>query len=167
MKLSNSWIVKTNVFILLVAPSGKGKSPSNQVFMSTLLKIEEEERKSFDAQQKESMKRRKEAKLGNRDSGVVEDTEDVEEDETCDKFDMEKRLFNKKTRIIETSTPEALILNLYYGSKVLLVKADEWMVFLISIFDNNNLNMTGVSYKVCGKSRQHLCHMFCIFWRSD
>ena len=40
----------------------------------------------------------------------------------------ERNLFDKKTRIIEQSTPEALILNLHFGSPCLLIKADEFAV---------------------------------------
>ena len=86
--------------------------------------MEEEEKRSFDS---ENFRKKKKRKIS--DNVVAEsNTCLAEAEEYYEDRHPEKNLFHKKTRIIEQATPEALILNLYYGSPSLLIKADEFAV---------------------------------------
>ena len=113
--------MKQNLFILLVAPQGAGKTPASQVFLAPLLKIEEEDKRAFDADNIRSKKKRK---IDSSSNPCAAEAENVQIEENSS----ERNLFHKKTRVIEQSTPEALILNLHYGSPCLLIKADEFAV---------------------------------------
>ena len=123
LALSKTWIVKQNLFLLLVAPRGAGKTPASQVFLGPLLDIEENEKREFDNVNAKNRKKRKVDASSNPCAVEAEIVQNLTEDNSS-----ERNLFHKKTRIIEQSTPEALILNLYYGSPCLLIKADEFAV---------------------------------------
>ena len=43
--MSDTWVEKANIYILLISPPGIGKSPTQEVFLQPLTKIEEEEMK--------------------------------------------------------------------------------------------------------------------------
>ena len=113
---------------MLVAPSGAGKTPASKVFLDPVLEMEKEEKRSYDSDYISNRKKKKRrvnnsaAEATNLCASELED-----EIESCHP---ERNLFHKKTRIIEQATPEALILNLYYGSPSLLIKADEFAVSL-------------------------------------
>ena len=59
LALSKTWIVKQNLFLLLVAPRGAGKTPASQVFLGPLLDIEENEKREFHNINAKSRKKRK------------------------------------------------------------------------------------------------------------
>ena len=135
LSLSKTWNVKQNLFILLVAPRGAGKTPASQVFLAPLLRMEEEEKSAYDA---DTVKHRKKRKIDSNVSPCAAEADYVQtmvEDNSS-----ERNLFHKKTRVIEQSTPEALILNLHYGSPCLLIKADEFAVSWEGIISYLNLN---------------------------
>ena len=117
---------------MLVAPSGAGKTPASKVFIDPVLEMEEEEKRTFDSEHSNNRQKKK-RKISD---SAVEQTNlcaAEHEDETEHghySFHLERNLFHKKTRIIEQATPEALILNLHYGSPSLLIKADEFAVRL-------------------------------------
>ena len=93
------------------------------MFLGPLLDIEENEKREFDNINAKSRKKRKVDASSNPCAVEAEVVQNLTEDNSS-----EKNLFHKKTRIIEQSTPEALILNLYFGSPCLLIKADEFAV---------------------------------------
>ena len=104
-----------------------GKTPGHQVFVQPLIDLEQDEKEAFDKNNKGSRKRKslKKRKPNTGEGDVVDLNEDDSDNED---FNAEANMFHSKTRVIQHSTPEALILSLYYGSKSLLIFLDEFLV---------------------------------------
>lgn len=137
-------MVPTNLYVLLVAPKGSGKTPASKCFLGPLLDLEQEEIREYD----EKKLRKKKRKVGEKRKIEVDDTGDndpnfdpdndedddgnIEADPNVDSDEKEdgplSSLFHKKTRICETVTPEALIETLRHNDGCLVIKSDEFKV---------------------------------------
>ena len=116
MDVSDTWKVKQNVYILTVAPKGSGKSHSTSAILDPFIDLEDEEKKIFNDSQKEKEKKRKREKKAAKknggqknsgencvvdDDGVDDDNEAGEEDSGVPVEGDERRLYHKKTRMVE------------------------------------------------------------------
>ena len=139
LEFTEEWHETCNIYILLIAMKGAGKTPCSKTYFSPLQEVETEETKEFDDQSraKRKAKKRKSAEMegGHDEEGQEEGQEDdYDDDDTGSKGegDSEQFRFHIKTRTCDSITPEALILSLKYGSGVLLIKSDEFKVRLLS-----------------------------------
>ena len=129
MAFTEDWDVKQNIFILVIAPKGSGKTPTSKTFLGPLIDLEKEEKKSFDEQKKSKGKRKNKRKRQNDDEEQIDEELDEDEDNSAEEStsgDSEQYMFHKKTRVADQITPEALIMSLSYGSGNLVIKADEF-----------------------------------------
>ena len=115
LKMTEDWIISTNIFSMLIAKLGSGKSPALSLATKGVYKIQEQEETD------EPPKRK--TKLHNAILSSSKDSKDGLQEE-----DREATMFKKSTRILNTMTPEALLLTLKYGREQLLVMADEFRV---------------------------------------
>ena len=160
--------MKQNIYLLLIAPKGSGKTHASSAFLQPFVELEEKEKQFFDEQkkrkkaQKKTNKKRKasgdvvvvfeEADGEKMDGEIVEETIEVEKNKKGEEKRMsgnkeikekeeseddsprgsgdptEKSMFHPCTRIQDQITPEALMLSLFYGSGMLVIKADEFLV---------------------------------------
>ena len=124
----------TNLYILLVAPKGSGKTPASKCFLGPLLELEQEDIRVFN---ENNSKKKKKKKVGQKRKIFDEFYADNEDLEGMDQGDVREEseeegplasLFHKKTRICETVTSEALLETLRHNSGCLLLKTDEFKV---------------------------------------
>ena len=115
MDVSDTWKVKQNVYILTVAPKGSGKSHSTSAILEPFIDLEDEEKKSFNDNKKENEKRKRDKKAAKKNAGkrnlvqndlvhdddVEDDDEAGEEDSGCSGDGDERKLFHKKTRMVD------------------------------------------------------------------
>ena len=121
----------TNIFVLIVATKGAGKTPSSKTFMVPLLNLEKEEMDVFDEMCRASKKSKKRKRQS--DEGDSVDKEATEEDveipeKKKETNDREQFRFHPKTRVCDQITPEALIMALSSGDGVMLINSDEFKV---------------------------------------
>ena len=140
MAISSDWSVKQNIYILLVAKKGDGKTPASQVYLQPFEDLEKEEKKSFDQHKKRKQKEKKNSRKRQKQDDENEEEDSDTEDATGSSGDnSEKFMFHKKTRLADQITAEALMLSLHYGSGMLVIKADEFLVsssFSFNFIDN-------------------------------
>ena len=99
-----------------------------------------EEKLAFDEDKKER-KRRGKKRNGNGDiqaeaedadegnnEAAINDHGDNETTAVDDDLNIEAQMFHRKTQVVDTITPEALILTLYHGSGNIVIKSDEFKV---------------------------------------
>ena len=87
LRISESWTINQNLFILTVAPKGSGKSHSTGAILSPFIKLEQEEKEQYDNKRRTS--KRDENETGN---GSGDCDQDEEENEMG---------FHKKTRMVD------------------------------------------------------------------
>lgn len=134
-QFSEDWLVTSNLFVLVVASKGAGKTPSARTFLGPLKNLEKEEMAKFD----EGIKSNKKAKKKKRDD--AEEDEDVENEAPRKKKEKDEETsfrFHPKTRIVEQITPEALIMSLKSGDGVLVIVSDEFKVNLKTFMQLSN-----------------------------
>ena len=117
MEVFDGFTVRPNLYALLIAPKGEGKTPASNVFFGELFKMEKEEKQEYDE------KKAAGSRPGDKGDGVV-DASSSDTDERSE----EARMFHKKTRVCESVTKEALTLTLYHGSGNVILKTDEFKV---------------------------------------
>ena len=115
--------MSVNLYILLIAPSGCGKTPSTKIWLSPLSKLEEEEVDAFNVNLRESH--------GKNNKNVSSDGDDFDGngERTHGKGaqkDVNGFLFHPKTRVCESITAEALLETLKSNSGSILIKTDEF-----------------------------------------
>lgn len=147
-----------NLFALLVAPKGSGKTPASKVLLAPLSALEKEERRDYDEKRIKKKKKTvgKKRKIEEQEDDLDEEYDEVFDDEkdtdveekgkkdeveehrkkakieeNRQKDDEHSSLFHAKTRICETITSEALIETLRHNSGSLLLKTDEFKVRFI------------------------------------
>ena len=77
--------------------------------------------------EKATAKKKRKKKRSSRED--LDDEEDDDEEENVDSTEnSEQFLFHPKTCVCDITTPEALILSLFYGSGFLLINSDEFKV---------------------------------------
>ena len=118
LKFSEDWLVPVNLFILLIAVRGCGKTPSSKCFVQPILDLELEETNEYEASKREARKMR---------SGQG-DEDDIDEQEQNGSTGKGAPYFNPKTRICESITNEALLETLKSNSASILIKTDEFKV---------------------------------------
>ena len=114
-----------------MAPKGSGKSHSTGAILEPFINLEEEEKKSFNANKKENKKRKRDKKAAKKNAGkrnlvqndlvhndnVEDDDEAGEEDSGCSGEGDERKLYHKKTRMVDLVNKHfiIIILNQYTG----------------------------------------------------
>lgn len=109
--------------------SGAGKTPASSLSLGQLVDIEIEDKKEFDEKRAERFRNSKRKRSLN--SLDTPDKKEENSDIECETQGLaeEARMFHCKTRVVESITPEALTLTLFYGSSNIVVKWDEFKVF--------------------------------------
>ena len=137
----------SNLYVLVVAPKGAGKTPSGKTFLGPLKNLEKKEMNRFD-QTKTNKKGRKKKQVNNEE----EDAEPVAEEEPKKKKEEDTNFrFHTKTRLVEQITPEALIMSLKSGDGVLVIVSDEFKVLLGYYFFRNGKHLfcLGILRQMC------------------
>ena len=116
LKMTEEWNIPTNIFAMLIAKSGSGKSPAISLATKGVYKLQEEEEDESPPKKKPKLH-----------DAILPSSDDSSEDSLPEE-DREAIMFRKSTRILDTMTPEALLLTLKHGRKELLVVADEFRV---------------------------------------
>ena len=129
----------SNLYVLVVANKGAGKTPSSRAFLKPLANLEKDEMAKFDDKIKKKKKGPAE-KEGEGEEGLDGADEAAEKEPKKKKKKMDKEddyhfRFHPKTRVVEQITPEALIMALKSGDGVLVIVSDEFKVKIID-FDH-------------------------------
>ena len=154
LKFGPNWYVSTNLYVVLVANKGSGKTPSAKVslsrgvhktlknkkfkvFFGPLASMEELEIKNHGKKPRRRKKSNRDQRKRFRQTfdepeAAGDDGHESEEDDSDDAGSGEDEAFkfNPKTRLVEGVTPEALIMCLN-ATPVLVIKADEFKVYYL------------------------------------
>ena len=134
--LNECWQPKQNLYVLLVSYSGAGKTPAGGMCLGKLAKMEKDEKIEYDEKTTERLKNLKRK----RSQDIFNDSEQDEDHPEVNKRSQqyeglleEAKMFHCKTRVVESITPEALTLTLFYGSSNIVVKWDEFKVLTLML----------------------------------
>ena len=125
LEFSEDWKVSSNLYAVLIAEKGAGKTPTTKVFMDPLTALEKEECEEFDRAQhlkrktKTTPRRSKKTSLSVESGEEYDEQDEAENEEEQDSessWNSSSFTFHPKTRIIDQITSEALILALSKGS---------------------------------------------------
>ena len=119
IKMMDSWKLGTNLFTILVAESGSGKSGAVKLFSQEISKIQKEDISSYDQQHQQTGKDPSPTKKQKTEPTNV--------------------LFHKKKRIIGQVTPQALILSLAEGNNSPIIVCDEMKDLGDKVFKDSSL----------------------------
>lgn len=113
----------SNIYVLVVAAKGAGKSHASKTFLAPLGKLEKAEMAKFDEKKTTKKKNNKEGDNEEAVDGDGEQPRKKKKEKEADTF-----RFHPKTRIVDQITPEALIMSLKSGDGVLVIVSDEFKV---------------------------------------